>query len=181
MAVGQIHFSTVHEFMGDEIANNCSSASRCRSIRLHHRLRHYELFFLLSNETVADCFRTRLGEHTKWDKTSASVWCSSPPVAVVTMISLASSWPQSHLGAPPSLSQGAFQWGGFCGGMVADSLSPLRLHEAAAWGPERVLTRMKGWQWSRHWSFEYQVVSQYHYHSDVLSWISICSFSKLPH
>ena len=71
--------------------------------------------FSLSNENRCRLFPNEAGASpTQRDKTSASVWCSPPLVALATMISPASSWPQSHLGAPPSLSQGAFQWGGYC-------------------------------------------------------------------
>lgn len=133
VAAGQMDCSTVHEFIDDEIANNCFSASQCRNIRLHHQLRHNVplLFFLLSNENRCRLSPNEAGRaHREWDKTSAFVWCSPLLVAVATVISPASSWPPSHLGAPPSLSQGAFQWGGYCAGMVADCVSPLLF----AWG-----------------------------------------------
>lgn len=112
VAAGQMDFSTVHEFIDDEIANNCFSSSRCRNILPHHQLRHNVPRSPPTNENRCRLFPNEAGRaHT--DETSASVWCSPPPVAVATAIRPASSWPPSHLGAPPSLSQGAFQWGGW--------------------------------------------------------------------
>ena len=181
VAAGQMDFSTVHEFIDDEIANNCLSSSRCRNILLHHQLRHnvplsffffFFFSFSLSNENRCRLFPNETGASlTQQDKTSASVWCSPPLVAVATVISPASSWPQSHLGAPPSLSQGAFQWGGYCGGMVADCLSIFFFFSfACMWllclGPERESLL----QWMEvneaGTSSEWQIVSQCLFYPD---------------
>lgn len=109
--------------------------------------------FSLSNENRCRLFPNEAGaSHTQRDKTSASVWCSPPLVAVATMISPASSWPQSHLGAPPSLSQGAFQWGGYCEVwlLTASLFFFFCMYVAAVFGArERVTVTMNGSQWGR--------------------------------
>ena len=119
VAAGQMDFSTVHESIDDESANNCFSASR--NIRLSSEtmllsFSPFSFLFALKWKRLQIVSLTRPGE-TRHLRPSDVL--SPSLVALETAISPASSWPPSHLGAPPSLSQGAFQWAAYCGGWLS--------------------------------------------------------------